>query len=43
MRERTLGPEHPDVAAALASYAVLLRKTNRQAETEAMEARAKVR
>ncbi len=39
--EKALGPEHPDVATTLENYAVLLRKTNRDAEAAKMEARAK--
>ena len=39
--ERTLGPEHPNVAQSLENYAALLRETNREAEAARMEARAK--
>ena len=39
-REKALGPEHPDVAQSLQSYAALLRKTNRATEASGMEARA---
>ena len=35
-----LGPEHPNVATTLGNYAALLRKMNRGAEAEKMEARA---
>ncbi|MDA2914481.1 tetratricopeptide repeat protein, partial [Acidobacteriia bacterium AH_259_A11_L15] len=38
--EQALGPEHPHVATTLESYAALLRKMNRDAEAEKMEARA---
>ncbi len=39
--ERALGPEHPDVAKVLNSYASLLRETGRADEAAEMEARAK--
>jgi tetratricopeptide (TPR) repeat protein len=39
--ERTLGPEHPNLAAALDNYADLLRKMQREAEAESVEARAR--
>jgi len=39
--ERTLGPEHPNLAATLDNYADLLRKMQRAAEAETAEARAK--
>lgn len=39
--ERTLGPEHPNLAAALDNYADLLRKMQHKAEAETAEARAK--
>ncbi len=39
--EKTLGPEHPDVATSLENYAALLRKTGRDAEAARMETRAK--
>jgi tetratricopeptide (TPR) repeat protein len=42
IREKALGPEHPDVATSLENYAALLRKTNRATGAEAMEDRAKV-
>ena len=38
--EKALGPEHPNVAQVLASYAELLRETKREDEAEKMEARA---
>ncbi len=41
IQEKVLGPEHPNVAQVLENYAVLLRKTNRNAEAAKMEARAK--
>ena len=37
---KTLGPEHPDVAASLANYASLLRAIRRYAEAAKLEARA---
>lgn len=40
IREKALGPEHPDVAASLENYADLLRKTNREAQAEELEVRA---
>jgi hypothetical protein len=39
--ERILGPEHPNLAAALDNYADLLWKMQREAEAENAEARAK--
>ena len=39
--EHTLGPEHPNMAAALDNYADLLRKMQREAEAETAETRAK--
>ncbi len=41
IREKALGPEHPDVAQSLENYAALLRQTARADEAERMEARAK--
>ena len=38
--ERTLGPEHPDVATSLENYGALLRKTGRRAEADKIESRA---
>jgi eukaryotic-like serine/threonine-protein kinase len=40
LREKTLGPEHPDVAETLVEYARLLRKTGRGSQAAAMERRA---
>ncbi len=40
IREQTLGPGHPDLAASLDDYAELLRESNRAAEAEKQEARA---
>ncbi|HIJ44334.1 MAG: tetratricopeptide repeat protein [Rhodospirillales bacterium] len=39
--EKALGPEHPKVATSLENYAKLLRKTERHAEAEELEARGK--
>jgi hypothetical protein len=39
IREEQLGVEHPVVAVLLEKYAVLLHKTEREAEAVAMEAR----
>ena len=39
IREKVLGPEHPDVAAVRKNYAALLRATNRDAEAAQLEAR----
>ncbi len=41
IREKALGPEHPQVAKALLNYAALRRETGRSAEAAKMEARAK--
>jgi ATP phosphoribosyltransferase regulatory subunit HisZ len=41
VRERALGPDHPDLAQSLEGYAQLLRNMNRAAEAEKLEARAK--
>ena len=41
IREKALGPEHPDVATSLENYAALLRETARVDEAERLEARAK--
>ena len=41
IREKALGPEHPDVATILENYSALLRETGRANEAERMEARAK--
>jgi hypothetical protein len=40
IREKALGPDHLDVAATLNHYAALLRKMNRAAEADALDARA---
>jgi hypothetical protein len=40
IREKALGPDHPDVAVTLEGDALLLRKTDREAEAAAMQARA---
>ena len=40
IREKALGPEHPDVATCLENYAILLKKMGRGAEAEPLEARA---
>lgn len=42
IREKVLGPNHPDLAQSLESYAALLRQTDRPREATALEARAKV-
>ena len=39
IREKVLGPEHPDVATVGENYAALLRATNRDAEAAQLEAR----
>ena len=39
--ERSLGPEHPNVAGSSQNYASLLRQTGPTTEVEAMEARAR--
>ena len=41
IKEKALGPEHPNVAQGLENYAALLRETGRTAEADKMEARAK--
>jgi len=41
IREKALGPEHPQVATVLENYAALLHKLNRESEADKMEARAK--
>jgi hypothetical protein len=40
MQEKTVGGRHPDVAAALANYADLLRKVHRKAESRQLLTRA---
>ena len=39
--EKALGPEHPNVASGLENYADLLRKTDRNAEADELEERAR--
>ena len=39
IKERALGPNHPDVAASLENMATLYRKTGRNKEAEAVEKR----
>ena len=39
IREKALGPEHPDVAQSLENYSALLRKTGRSDEAAILEAR----
>ncbi len=41
IREKALGPDHPQVAQSLENYATLLRETGRNTEAAKMEARAK--
>ncbi len=41
IREKSLGPKHPNVATSLENYAARVRATGRTAEAEKMEARAK--
>ncbi len=41
IREKALGPEHPNVAQSLENYADFLRKTGRDAEVRKLGARAK--
>ena len=41
IRERSLGPAHPDVAGCLLNYAVVLRKNHHKKEAVQMEARAR--
>ena len=41
IREKALGPEHPDVAKGLENYAALLRMTGRTEEAVEIDARAK--
>jgi tetratricopeptide (TPR) repeat protein len=40
IREKALGPDHPDVAASLNNLAVLYRATNRPELAQPLEARA---
>ena len=39
--EKEIAPDYPEVAATLEQYSALLGKTNRAAEVEKLEARAK--
>jgi len=39
INETTLGKDHPTVARTLKNYSALLRKTHREQEAEALEAR----
>jgi tetratricopeptide (TPR) repeat protein len=41
LREKLLGPHHPELATSLKSYAIVLRKLNREPEAKQLEARAK--
>ena len=41
IREKALGPDHPNVATSLENYAALLRELDRTAEAETIEVRAK--
>jgi len=41
IKEKALGPDHPDLATGLENYAKLLRKTNRDAEAVKLDVRAK--
>ncbi len=41
IREKVLGPGHPNVATSLENYAAVLRATGRTAEADKMAARAK--
>jgi tetratricopeptide (TPR) repeat protein len=38
--EKSLGPDHPDIATCLENYATLLKKMNREPEAQPMEVRA---
>lgn len=40
IREKALGPDHPDLARVLENHADLLRKINDEAQAEKLEARA---
>jgi hypothetical protein len=42
VRERALGPDHPDVAETLQMYSTLLRRTQRATEAAPLETRAKM-
>ena len=41
IQEKSLGPNHPDLAQTLTDYALLLQKTKRKSEAAAMKARAR--
>ncbi len=41
IREKALGPEHPQVAQSLENYAAVMRQTGRRAKAANMETRAK--
>jgi Tetratricopeptide repeat len=41
IREKALGPGHPNVAIVLENYAALLRSVNRGAEADKLETRVK--
>ena len=41
IREKALGPDHPNVAKSLENYAAVLRKTGRTTEAAKLEAQAK--
>ena len=41
IREKALGPDHPNVAKSLENYAAVLRKTGRTTEAAKLETRAK--
>ena len=41
IREKALGPEHPEVAQSLENYSALLHKTGRGDDEATLEARAK--
>ena len=41
LKERLLGPQHPDLASSLNNYAAFLRKTQNEREAVAWEARAR--
>jgi Tetratricopeptide repeat len=41
IREKTLGPDHPDVATTLEGLVLLYRLTNRTAEADALDKRAR--
>ncbi len=41
IREKALGPQHPEVVTSLENYATLPRETERENKAEELEARAK--